>query len=152
MSKKREISALPERLDYDNLFKTVLRRYFWEALKIFLPALYEAADKTEAPEFLDKELEKVTFDLNEGANRTDLLVRLKLKNGAKELILCHLEVQGGGGGDLPLRMYRYKEMIHLKYGEEPVGIAVITAPRPLGEKAFYSWERFGVRIVYDYVC
>ena len=61
--------TIPERFDYDNLFKTVLQRYFWEALKIFLPALYEAADKTTAPEFLDQELQKVTFDL-EGGQRS----------------------------------------------------------------------------------
>ena len=151
MSKKNEISALPERLDYDNLFKTVLQRYFWEALEIFLPALYEAADKTVAPEFLDQELQKVTFDLKEGANRTDLLARIKLKDGTRGLILCHLELQGEGGGDMPTRMYRYKQMIYLKHGEEPVGIAVATAPRPRNEKTSYSWERFGVRIAYDYI-
>jgi hypothetical protein len=113
--------------------------------------LYEAADKTEAPEFLDQELQKVTFDLEEGANRTDLLVKIKLINGVEELILCHLEVQGELGGDLPTRMYRYKQMIYLRHGEEPVGIAVITAPRPRGEKASYSWERFGVKVAYDYI-
>ena len=113
--------------------------------------MYEAADKTKAPEFLDKELQKVTFDLKEGINRTDLLARLKLKNGAEELVLCHLEVQGEGGGDQPTRMYRYKQMIYLKHGEEPVGIAVMTSPRPHGERSSYSWERFGVRVAYDYI-
>ena len=152
MSEKNEISALPERIDYDNLFKTVTRRYFWEALEIFLPVLYEAADKTAAPEFLDKELQKVTFDLKEGVNRTDLLVKIKLKNGAGELILCHLELQHSEGrADMPTRMYKYKQMIYLKHGEEPVGIAVATTPRPRKEKASYSWERFGVRIAYDYI-
>jgi hypothetical protein len=151
MVKKSEIHVLPERIDYDNLFKTLLRRYFWEALKIFLPALYEAADKTEPPEFLDKEMQKVTFDLKEGTNRTDLLSRIKLKDGAKELVLCHIEVQGERGGDLPTRMYRYKQMIYLKHEEEPVGIAVLTAPRPHKEKASYSWERFGVRVAYNYI-
>ena len=63
MAKKSESPALLGRLDYDNLFKTVLQRYFWEALKIFLPALYEATDKTVAPEFLEQEMQKVTFDL-----------------------------------------------------------------------------------------
>ena len=94
MAKKSETPTVLERLDYDNLFKTVLQRYFWEALGIFLPALYEAADKMIAPEFLEQEMQKVTFDLGEGANRTDLLVRIKLKNGSRELILCHFEVQG----------------------------------------------------------
>ena len=41
MGKKNKISVPPERLDYDNLFKTVLKRHFWEALKIplFAPDL-----------------------------------------------------------------------------------------------------------------
>jgi hypothetical protein len=141
----------PERWDYDNLFKTLLYRYFWEALKILLPVLYEAADRSEAPEFLDKEMQKVTFDLGEGANRADLLVRIKLKTRVSELILVHLEIQGEGGGELSVRMYRYKQMIYLRYGEEPVGIAVLTAPRPRGEKTSYSWERFGVKVAYEYL-
>ena len=151
MGKVNETYALSERLDYDNLFKTVLLRYFWEALKIFLPDLYEAADRTVEPEFLEQELQKVTFDLEGGINRTDLLARIKLKNGSGELILCHLEVQGEGGGELDLRMYRYKEMIHLTYGEEPIGIAILTAPRPRKEKTFYSRERFGVTVTYNYI-
>jgi len=52
---------------------------------------------------------------------------------------------------MPTRMYRYKQMIYLKHGEEPVGIAILTAPRPRGEKSSYSWERFEVRVVYDYI-
>jgi hypothetical protein len=42
-------------------------------------------------------------------------------------------------------------MIYLKHGEEPVGIAVLTAPRPHGEKTSYSWERFGVKVAYEYL-
>jgi hypothetical protein len=106
-------SVAPERMDYDNLFKTVLHRYFWGALKIFAPELYEAADRSVEPVFLEQELQKITLDLGEGTNRTDLLVQIQLKNNRKELILCHLEVQGEGGGDLTIRMYRYKQMIYL---------------------------------------
>jgi hypothetical protein len=149
---KRDIgeSAAPERMDYDNLFKTVLHRYFWEALKILAPELYDAADKSVAPVFLEQELQKITLDLGEGTNRTDLLARIQLKNNRKELILCHLEVQGEGGKeDLTVRMYRYKQMIYLKHGEEPIGVAVVTAPRPRGEKASYKWERFGASVAYN---
>ncbi|MDR1731000.1 MAG: hypothetical protein LBR61_02795 [Synergistaceae bacterium] len=144
-------NGAPERFDYDNLWKTILHHFFWEALKIFLPALYEAADRTKEPEFLDKELQKVTFDLEGGPNRADLLTRVKLKNGEGELILCHTEIQGEGGGDMPVRMNRYRQMICLRYREEPVGIAVMTAPRPRGEQTSYRWERFGVRVLYEYI-
>jgi hypothetical protein len=138
-------------MDYDNLFKTVLHLYFWEALKILVPELYEAADRNEDPVFLEQELQKIILDLGEKRNRTDLLIRIKLKNNREELILCHLEIQGKGGGDLTVRMYRYKEMIHLQHGEEPLGIAILTAPRPRKEKKSYRWERFGVRVAYDYL-
>jgi hypothetical protein len=150
-NKMNEKFPEPERIDYDNLFKTLVYRYFWEILKIVLPALYEAADRSIALDFLDKEMQKVTFDFGEGSNRVDLLVRITLKNGSRELILCHLEIQGEAGGDLSIRMYRYKQMIYLKYGKEPVGIALLTAPRPQGEKAYYNWERFGVEVAYKYL-
>ncbi|GHV26811.1 hypothetical protein FACS1894167_00770 [Synergistales bacterium] len=142
----------PERFDYDNLWKTVLHRYFWDALKIFLPDLYEASDRSQAPEFLEQELQKVTFDLPGGANRTDLLMGITLKNGDHSLILCHIEVQGeGGSDDIPTRMNRYREAIHLRYDQEPVGIAVITDSRPKSEKTFYRSEQFGIEAVYKYM-
>jgi len=151
MNKNSEISALHERMDYDNFYKTLLHRYFWEALEIFLPALYEAADRTVAPEFLEQEMEKIMLDLEGGANRTDVLTRIKLKDGESRLLLCHTEIVGEGGGELPPRMHRYREMIHLKHGEEPIGIAVLTTPRPRKEKSSYRWEMFGVRVVYEYI-
>ncbi|MDR3164153.1 MAG: hypothetical protein LBU13_01080, partial [Synergistaceae bacterium] len=140
-----------KRFDYDNLFKSVLKEYFWDALRIFLPALYNVADKNVPPKFLDNELKKVTFDLEGGANRSDMLAEIKLMDGGNELVLCHLEVQGEGGDDLPTRMMRYRDAIHLHYKKEPVGIAVITAQRPQDEKTFYSSDMFGVTVSYIYV-
>jgi hypothetical protein len=139
-----------DRLDADNLYKTILKEYFWDALVSFMPNLYEAADRNVPPVPLDEELQKVTFDLDGGASRADLLMSVTLAGGGEEYLLCHVEVQGEGGGDLPLRMYRYKEAIHLLYGKEPAGIAVITARRPRGEKTAYSSDVFGVRVSYDY--
>ncbi|MDR1650016.1 MAG: hypothetical protein LBR71_07115 [Synergistaceae bacterium] len=141
----------PERFDYDNLWKTVFHRYFWEALRIFLPSLYEAADRSREPEFLEQELQKITFDLGGGPNRTDLLVKIFLLDESEEIVLCHVEIQGEGGGDLPTRMYSYKQMIFLQYGREPVGIVIITDSRPKHEKTFYRWEQFGAEVLYKYV-
>jgi hypothetical protein len=140
-----------QRQDYDNLFKNVLRDYFWDGLKIFLPELYEAADREYPVELLDKELQKVTFDLEGGANRIDMLAKIKLKNGESEFVLCHLEIQGNDSEvNLPRKMYRYKEAIDLLYDKEPVGIAVITAGRPKNESVFYHSDTFGVKVTYEY--
>jgi len=137
-------------IDADNLYKTVLKKYFWDGLKLFFHELYEATDRSVAPVSLDKELEKVTYDLEGGANRVDLLMSVTLKNGGEEILLCHLEVQGEGGGDLPLRMYRYKIAIFLQNGKEPAGIAVATAPRPADEQTAYTSDVFGVKTTYEY--
>jgi hypothetical protein len=80
----------------------------------------------------------------------DLLASVKLKHGGEEFVLCHLELQGEAGGDLPLRMYKYKEAIHLLYDKEPAGIAVITTRRPGGEKTAYRSNVYGVKASYEY--
>jgi len=138
------------RLDYDNLFKTVMHRYFWEGLMIFCPALYGDADTSQEPEFLEQELEKIVYDLEKGANRTDLLVRVPMKNGSEQWVLTHLEIQGEDRKHLPTRMNRYRAMIYLKYDVEPVAIAVLTAPRPKTEACSYLSDRYGTRVVYEY--
>jgi hypothetical protein len=138
------------RFDYDNLYKAVLKEYFWDAMRIFLPRLHEAADREAPVRMLDGELKKAAFDLEGGANRADVLAEIALKDGGGELVLCHVEVQGEGGGDLPARMMRYRSAIFLTHSKEPVGVAVLTEPRPPGEMRLYRSERFGVRVSYKY--
>ena len=41
------------RRDYDNLLKTALKQCFWDGLRLFLPELWEAADKNAPAEFLE---------------------------------------------------------------------------------------------------
>ena len=138
------------RMDFDNLFKTVMHRYFWDGLQIFSHALYADADTTQEPEFLEQELEKVVFDQPHGSNRTDLLARIPMKSGGEQWILCHLELQGQGGGDLPTRMNKYRAMIYLKHDAEPVAFAVLTSPRPKDEPHSYVSQRYETRVVYEY--
>jgi uncharacterized protein YeeX (DUF496 family) len=140
-------------IDADNLYKTVLKKYFWDGLKLFFPELYEAADRSVAPVSLDKELDKATYDLGGGANRVDLLMCVTLKDGDEKILLCHLEVQGKskkGDDSLPLRMFDYLIAIFRQNRKMPVGIAVSTAPRPKGEKTVFISDTFGVEVIYRY--
>ena len=91
------------RLDADNLYKTVLKKYFWDGLKLFMSNLYADADTSAAPDFLDNEQQKAAFDLKGGAARTDILASVKLRNGRKKFVICHVEIQGAKGGNLPER-------------------------------------------------
>jgi hypothetical protein len=147
---RRMIEEPQPRRDYDNLLKTALKQGLWDGLKLFLPELWEVADKSKPVEFLDKELQKVTFDLEGGTNRLDMLAKITLMEDEQVYVLCHQEYQGEGGGDLPTRMYRYKEAIHLLYSKEPIGIAVILNRRPKGEKTFYHANTFGIEVYYKY--
>ena len=141
---------MAERTDYDNTFKKVLSDFFWDALSLFLPSLCDAADKSEPPEELDGELRKVAFDMEGGAERVDMLRKIKLKNGEDEYVICHVEIQGAGGGDLPTRMMRYWSAIFLSRQKPPIGIAVMTAKRPEREAVSFQTESFGVKTEYHY--
>ena len=138
------------RQDYDNLLKTVIHRFFWDGLKLFLPELYEAADRETPAKALDKELAKVTFDIEDGADRVDMLEEIRLADGSAGYVICHLELQGGSSGGLPARMMFYRDAIHLLHKKEPVGIAVITGRRQGRGHDFYASELFGVKVSYEY--
>jgi hypothetical protein len=50
------------RIDADNLYKTVLKRYFWDGMELLLPELCDAADQNVEPVSLDREMYKSIFE------------------------------------------------------------------------------------------
>ena len=146
------MKGLDSVINTNDLYKTLLKKYFWDSIKLFLPELYEDADRNVAPVPLDEELQKATskYNLGQDASRVDLLMSVTLKNGKDKNLLCHLSVQGEGGEDLPSRMLSYNGAIFLQCGKGSVGIAVSTAPRPTGEKTSYMSNEYGCETTYEY--
>jgi len=60
---------------FDEAWKKVIERFFLHLLRFFLPKLYEDADLTKSPIFLDKEMEQLSKKSRKGAKYVDKLVR-----------------------------------------------------------------------------
>jgi hypothetical protein len=140
--------------DHDGFWKDLIQKFFFYMLKRAIPELYEAADRSATPKFLDKEFRDVlnTSDpeIHTSPHFADYVLELPLKNGDQEWILLHIEAQGSGGGNFAFRMNHYKSLIVAHFKRTPVALAILTASRPANEPSFFSFEKFGTKDIYIY--
>ncbi|MBQ7578493.1 MAG: hypothetical protein IJT21_09535 [Synergistaceae bacterium] len=146
-----------EAFDYDELWKDFIADFWQEILKKFIPSLYKKADLNREPEFLDKELHDILASFNDNDSKTpkryvDKLLKIFLKNGGEEWVLLHIEIQGKGGENFSLRMFRYYCLLFIHYGKNPTALAILTAGRPKreGDPGIYKVDLFGTSIEYKY--
>ncbi len=146
--------AVQDRMDYDGWWKDVIEYYWPDFLLWALPELYENADLSKKPEFLSKEL-RDTIHLPDGEDTNsayfvDELVKIRMKHGGEEWVLLHIEIQGPGGKDISFRMMVYCCLIFGHFQRMPIGLAILTAPRPSERVGVYEAERYGSRMTYQY--
>jgi predicted transposase/invertase (TIGR01784 family) len=149
-----KLNKKKKNFDHDGFWKDLIEKFFYDLLKRALPVLYEWADRTVAPRFLDKEFRDIlnTADpkIHNSPYFADFVLEVPLKNGVAEWVLLHIEAQGRGGGNLAVRMYTYKCLIFAHYQREPVALAIITDKRPTDEAAYYSHNHYGTESVYRF--
>jgi predicted transposase/invertase (TIGR01784 family) len=153
---KERIGKGRERFDYDGFWKDLLDKFCYSLFKRALPKLYEDADLSVKPTPLNKEFTDI---LNTGDHKirtaphfVDSLLSVPLKNGETEPVIVHVEAQQGhGGGDMAERMNFYRCPIYFHFRREPVALAIIAGRRPKGEARYYLHERYGTKIMYEYV-
>ncbi|MCP5103049.1 MAG: hypothetical protein GY950_06710, partial [bacterium] len=98
-----------EKSKYDSAWKKVIRQLFKDFLEFFFPDIYNAIDFNKEIIFLDKELNEIDPDSNQGDRVADVLVKVHLKDGSTKYIciIIHIEVQGDPQTDLMERMFIY---------------------------------------------
>jgi predicted transposase/invertase (TIGR01784 family) len=143
------------RFDYDGFWKDLLDKFCYSLFKRALPKLYEDADLSVKPAFLDKEFTDI-LNTGDHAIRTaphfvDSVLSVPLKNSEREPVIIHVEAQQGhGGGDMAERMNFYRCPIYFHFRREPVALAIIAGRRPKGEARYYSHDHYGTKILYEY--
>lgn len=117
-------------MPHDQLFKTLLRRFFGDFVRIVLP---DAAKRLrlEAPRFLEKEL---FTDLVDGRQRRlDLVAQVESVDGEPEIILVHLEIEARARpGVMDQRMWRYAMQLRLRHGAPVLPIVLYLRGGPPG--------------------
>ncbi len=135
-----------EPTSHDQLFKDLLRAFFREFLELFFLDAAAQLDFSTVT-FLDKE---VFTDLPTGRQRTlDLVAQAQTRDGKRELVLIHVEVESRKKGKpFRQRMLRYYMMLHLRYNL-PVLPVVIYLSRGAGGLGTEVYEQtlFGKQVL-----
>jgi hypothetical protein len=80
---------------FDLLWKELLESFFYAALEVFYPALYQVSDHNREPVFLNKELR--IPGVRKGQKVVDLLA--DIPTGERVGMLLHVELQGAIHGE-----------------------------------------------------
>ncbi len=111
-------------INHDQIFKTLIENFFREFMELFYPKLADEIDFSSV-DFLREE---IFTDLMRGEKRLlDLVVRVRLKNGERRVLLIHFEFESQRlAADFPRRIFEYYCVLFLRYGEQAVSIAILT--------------------------
>ncbi len=100
---------------HDRLFKTLLRTFFADLVRLTAPALAKRLCLGRAT-FLDKEL----LDGSLGRREADLLVRVPVRGGG--WLLVHAEVEARARKSMPRRLREYARRIQARYDGQLLSI------------------------------
>ena len=136
---------------YDSAWKLVIRQLFKDFLEFFFPDIYNAVDFTKEIVFLDKELNEIDPDSNQGDRVADVLVKVHLKDGSTKYIciVIHIEVQGDPRPHFMERMFIYYYRAFDKEKKEKVPVisaAILTDENKNYRPDEYSVSLFGFEL------
>ena len=129
--------------DHDSPWKEALEHFFPDFLALLFPAVFDAVDWRRAPAFLDKELQKVVRDAEDGRRHADKLIRVHTLEGHETWVLIHVEVQGEPERAFAERMFRYYYRLRDRYAVVVVSLAVLADTSPSFRPQGFRLERWG---------
>jgi hypothetical protein len=136
--------------EYDAPWKAILKPYFREFLAFFLPQAHDGIDWDRGPEFLDKELDRITREADAANRRVDLLIKVWLLEGGELWVLIHVEVQGDRTTDFAERMYTCQYRIHDLYRKPVVGLAILADEDAGWRETEYRQMLWGSELLYRF--
>ncbi len=139
----------------DRLWKAVLEHVFRYFLKFFFADAAKVFDFSKDFEYWDKELDELFPEHRQGGNKgirhVDKLVKVFLKDGGEQFILCHIEVQSQKGkGDLAKRMADYYIKLREKYKVPITAIAILGDGNKNYRPSGYEEGLLGTKLSYEF--
>lgn len=111
--------------DYDSPWKEALDGYLPSFIALFFPVMNSEIDWSRGYETLDKELQQITPDAEDGRRCVDKLVQVWRHTGEPEWVLIHIEVQSQQEADFAHRMFVYNCRLVERYNKSVVSVAVL---------------------------
>ncbi|MBF0429535.1 MAG: cytosolic protein, partial [Magnetococcales bacterium] len=129
--------------EYDSPWKEILKGYFKDFLEFFLSEAHAGIDWQHPPEFLDKELDRITREAESVNRRVDLLVKVWLRDGNELWVLIHVEVQGNRASDFAERMYTSQYRAYDLHRKPVIGLAILADEESRWRPSTYGYEKWG---------
>ena len=124
--------------DYDSPWKEALDQYFERFIALFFTEMHLDIDWARGYRTLDKELQQVTPDAEQGRQIVDKLVQVWRVTGEEEWVLIHVEVQGQEESRFAERMLAYNCALVARYNMSVASVAVLADERA-------GWRPHGCR-------
>ncbi len=136
--------------DMDSDWKDVIEDFTEDFFRFYLPEMHRKIDFAQGVKFLDKELNEIISDSDNVRREADRLLEVRLKDGRKEWILIHIEVQGSRESGFSERMYVYNYRTFDKYRRKVVSIALLIDGSPGFRPDRFRSELFGCEVRFTY--
>ena len=137
-------------VDYDGAWKEALEKYLEPFLTLCFPKVAAGIDWSKPVDFLEQELREVVRDAEVGGQRVDKLVKIHGRDGCKEWVLVHIEVQAQRDSDLAGRMYQYYHRLGDRFGVPVTSLAVLADTQPNWRPGSYEQESWGCRLRFEF--
>ncbi len=131
---------------FDAPWKLVVERFLRPLLQLGFPAVHDAIDWRQAPEFLDTELQELGPEHEQGGRMVDKLVKVRRLDGDEQWLFIHLEIQAQPESQFPHRMWVYYYRLCDKHGPGVVSLAVLADAQLNWHPHFYESEIAGCRV------
>lgn len=99
-------------------------------MQLLYSDIHDAIDWRKAPQFLDKELQKINHRGNTGRRYADKLIKVCYLGGQQYWLLIHVEVRGEKEKAFAGCMYNYYHRIRDRYGLQVISLAVLADTDP----------------------
>ncbi|MBF0191599.1 MAG: cytosolic protein [Magnetococcales bacterium] len=136
--------------EYDSPWKEILKAYLKDFLEFFLPDAHDGIDWQRAPEFLDKELDRITREAESGNRRVDLLVRVWLLDGDELWVLIHVEVQGNRDPHFEERMFTCQYRAFDLYKRPVVSLAILADEEGAWRPSAFGYQKWGSKVSFQF--
>ena len=129
--------------DFDSPWKEALDCYFEPFMAFFFPQAHTEIDWGRSYEMLDKELQRIVREAEQGRRVVDKLVKVWRLNGQEEWVLVHVEVQSQEEPDFGERMYVYNYRLFDRYHRMVVSLAILGDDRLQWRPAGFGYSLWG---------
>ena len=131
------------REDYDSPWKEMIERFFERFMAFYFPRAHRLIAWDKGFEFLDKELQKITREAEQGRRTVDKLVRVRLKRGGELWVLIHIEVQGQRDRWFAKRVFICNCRIFDRHDPPVASLVILSDPHTGWRPSEFGYSVFG---------